>query len=338
MKKIIYTFFLFFANYCLQNTTCFAQAYQFTQFYASPTFLNPAFVGSGNVCSRITTNYRIQWPSIPGAFKTYLLAYDHSISKTNSGIGFIFANDRAGSGNLRSTSLGAQYSYQLTLSRKWAFNAGFEAGYAMRNYDFNKYVFGDQIAYGTPTSIEQSGNDQVQYLDFSSGFVLYSEKIWAGFSARHLNQPNQALQGGISRLPVLYSVHGGYVIPIAIDGEDGASKGKNHSVTTAFNYRSENKFDQVDIGVYYTYYRQLVFGVWYRGIPLLKAYKRGYPNNDAIAFLVGTTIDRFKFGYSYDVTISWLAGYTAGAHEISLSYQFCPSKKFRKSAIPCPKF
>src|ERR1035437_855803 len=337
--------------------TCFGQAFQMTQFYAAPVFLNPAFTAA-DACARLTTNYRIQWPSIPGAFRTYLLAFDHRLERQNSGIGFLFTNDEAGSGNLRSTTFNAQYSYQLQLSRAWAFNAGFEAGYAERNYDFNKFIFGDQIAYGTAISVEQPTHDKVQYLDLSSGILLYSENTWVGFSTRHLNEPNQALVGAKSPLPILYSVHGGRVIPLSSKGEAGKIFAK-HSITAAFNYRAENKFDQLDIGFYYSFTTSIqkniwpglektlpkksiasfVAGIWYRGIPILKAYQPGYPNNDALAFLLGMTIDRFKFGYSYDLTISGLAGYTGGAHELSICYQFCdPNAKKRRSAIPCPKF
>ena len=166
MKKSIQIILLLFMAVHLQVTACFAQAYQFTQFYAAPTFLNPAFAGAGT-CERVVTNYRIQWPSIPGGFRTYLLSFDHSIPRKKSGIGFLFANDKAGSGNLRSTSFNAQYSYQVIVSRKWMFNSGFEAGYAIRNYDFNKYIFGDQIAYGTATSVEQPIYEHQRYLDLS---------------------------------------------------------------------------------------------------------------------------------------------------------------------------
>jgi type IX secretion system PorP/SprF family membrane protein len=312
-------------------TRCRAQAYQLTQFYAAPTFLNPAFAGAGT-CERLTANYRIQWPAIPGAFRTYLLSFDHGIPKKKCGIGFLFTNDKAGSGNLRSTSFNGQYSYQIRLSRAWAFNAGLEAGYAVRNYDFNKYLFGDEIAYGTSTSVEQPLYQHKGYLDLSSGVLFYSEKNWIGLSTRHLNQPNQALVGERSPLPVLYSFHGGRTIPIVSRGEAGKSF---TYITPAFNYRAEKKFDQFDVGLYYSSH-QLVVGMWYRGIPLFKAYKPGYQNNDALALLAGVTVQRFKFGYSYDITISRLADSTGGSHEISLTYQFC--KRTMKSAIPCPKF
>jgi hypothetical protein len=53
--------------------TCMAavgQDYQFTQFYAAPVNLNPAFTGN-TTQSRLVMNYRNQWTAIPGAFVTY---------------------------------------------------------------------------------------------------------------------------------------------------------------------------------------------------------------------------------------------------------------------------
>ena len=42
-----------------------AQDAMFSQFYANPLYLNPAFAGS-NVCPRISLNFRDQWPSMQG--------------------------------------------------------------------------------------------------------------------------------------------------------------------------------------------------------------------------------------------------------------------------------
>ena len=320
-----------FSFFILKGIDGITQAYQFTQFYASPTFLNPAFAGAG-VCQRLTTNYRMQWASIPGAFQTYLLAFDHAIMRKNSGVGVLITTDKAGSGGLSTTSFNAQYSYHLTLSREWRLNAGAQIGYVARSINFDKLIFGDQIAHGTATSVTPQTNDFKGYLDASSGILLYSHDLWIGLSTHHLNTPNQSLLGAKSQLPVLYSVHLGWVIPLVHRGMAG--KSITH-ITPAINYRAQGKFDQFDAGCYYEY-SKFVFGLWYRGIPFFKAYKRGYPNHDAVAFLIGTSIERFKFGYSYDLTISWLAGSTGGSHELSLTYQFCQWK--RKSAIPCPKF
>ena len=67
-------------------------------------------------------------------------------------------------------------------------------------------------------------------------------------------------------------------------------------------------------------------GVWYR-------------TRDAFIALIGFSTDKFKFGYSYDVTTSSLTTATAGSHEVSLQMQFnCKPKKRRFRVVACPTF
>lgn len=49
-----------------------AQDPHFTQFYAAPTYLSPAFAGT-TIQSRFVLQFRDQWPAIPGAFVSYNL-------------------------------------------------------------------------------------------------------------------------------------------------------------------------------------------------------------------------------------------------------------------------
>ena len=63
-----------------------AQDPQFTQFYANPLYLNPAFTGTSTQ-SRAIMASRIEWPSIPGAFQTYSLSYDQFFPMMKSGFG-----------------------------------------------------------------------------------------------------------------------------------------------------------------------------------------------------------------------------------------------------------
>lgn len=137
-------------------------------------------------------------------------------------------------------------------------------------------------------------------------------------------------------LPMKLSVHGGYKYLIAGDEDD--QHGAKYILPT-FMYKAQAKFDQVDIGLYYLA-NKFTLGFWYRGIPGFKKYKDGYPNNDALVFLAGVKHDRFSMGYSYDFTISWLRGSTEGAHEITLSYEFCKLKKKKRRGVvvACPKF
>ena len=91
-----------------------AQDPQFSQFYAVPTYVSPAFAGT-SLQSRFGMAYRNQWPSIPGAFVTYNFAFDHYMKNLNSGIGVLATHDKAGSGGLRYTSVAVQYAYEIEL-------------------------------------------------------------------------------------------------------------------------------------------------------------------------------------------------------------------------------
>ena len=112
------------------------------------------------------------------------------------------------------------------------------------------------------------------------------------------------------------------------------------SIVAAFNYRAQGKFDQLDIGGYYE--RDPVFaGLWYRGLPV-KSYKTGYANNDAIAVMAGFKVGDWRFGYSYDITISRLAMNSGGAHEITTILELADKRKkksmSRRRVVPCAKF
>jgi type IX secretion system PorP/SprF family membrane protein len=69
-----------------------AQDPQFSQFYAAPLYLNPAFTGSTNQ-TRVGINYRNQWPSIDANFTTMSAYADHYMEDINSGVGIILNRD-----------------------------------------------------------------------------------------------------------------------------------------------------------------------------------------------------------------------------------------------------
>jgi hypothetical protein len=107
-------------------------------------------------------------------------------------------------------------------------------------------------------------------------------------------------------------------------------------LSVAMNYQRQGKYNQADIGLYY-YKDPLIFGLWYRGVPLITSQA-----GDAIIGLVGIKTEQLHIGYSYDFTISNLIGASGGAHEISLVYEFnsfsLGTQRKRIRAIPCPEF
>jgi len=311
-----------------------AQDPQFSQFYSSSMYLNPAFTGN-TTGNRLSTIYRNQWSAIPGAFVSYAVSYDHNFDHLNSGVGLMVVHDKVGSGGLRYNSIGGLYSYAVKLSETVNARGGIKLASVFRNYDPSQLVFADQIIREDATSsIEKNMDQGVSYLDINVGGLVYTANFWGGISLDHINEPNQSLIQENTRLPLKYSLHGGYKFLI----EGDLRTIDNTSVTITANYKAQLKWDQVDIGFYYKK-SEVVVGFWYRGIPGLKTYK-GNANNDALIFLIGLDLKQMNFGYSYDVTFSKISGDTGGSHEISLTYKWHRKKRKRRRRlfVSCPKF
>ncbi|MES2516252.1 MAG: type IX secretion system membrane protein PorP/SprF [Bacteroidota bacterium] len=325
----------------LQIKFAYSQDMHFTQFYASPLYLNPAFTGA-NVCSRATLIYRNQWAGIKKGYESYMFSMDHYLSKQHVGIGLQAAVDQAGTGGLRTTIINPSLAYETNINKTIAIRFGLQPGVVIKSIQFDRLLFGDQIARGgsaNPGSVStvETRTANKAFFDIGAGTLVYTSNYWLGASFFHLTRPNESLYDTESAtLPIKYSVHGGTKIFINKEEKDPDLK---KSVSIVMHYRGQGKFDQFDIGTYYSQ-RGISLGIWYRGIPGLKAYKPGYSNNDALAFVTGFQQERFNIGYSYDITISQLQRLTNGAHEVTLSYQFCSpkKKKVKRVLVSCPKF
>ncbi|MBC7920639.1 MAG: type IX secretion system membrane protein PorP/SprF [Ferruginibacter sp.] len=341
MKKI---YVLLWALLLLVKTAR-AQDPQYSQFYAAPLYLNPAFAGTTDD-SRVMFNHRIQWPKLDAVFTTSGFGVDHNFERYNSGVGLLVTNDQISASGLKSLDLGAQYSYNLKLSQKTAFRAGFQLSYVNRSIDYSRFVFNDQLSEWGPNgrlTTEVFDASAVSFADISSGGLFYGERWWFGFAAHHVNRPGQSFMKGESRLPMKGSLHTGYKFYIdKLSRTKDIEKEREKSVTLCANYKAQGEFDQLEVGMY-TNYNVFVLGGWYRGLPI-KPYKQGLSNHESIVVLTGFRYKGLNMGYSHDLTISQLAGATGGAHEISIAYDFPLGKQGKKKVagrirrLPCPQF
>jgi len=342
MRRFLLVWVVFLAT----GTALYAQDPQFSQFYAAPLYLNPAFAGSTEL-SRVGLNFRSQWPAQETNFTTASVYFDHFFEDFNSGVGLIVNGDREGLAGLNSVSVGAQYAYQLAITDKLTFRPGFQATFYHRDVNFNKLIFGDQLSdrgpTGAPTGEQLNNGLTTSFFDISLGGLIYNEQFFFGYAAHHITEPNQSFlgEGEESRLPMKSSFHAGYkiMLPTGFRTYGYNQKGQERSITPVANYKMQGPFDQLDVGAYFTY-EPVVFGLWYRGLPIKTL--EGNSNNESIILLVGMIMNNLSVGYSFDYTISGLGIQSGGAHEISLSYLFSlrdpsiPPKNVRK--IPCPKF
>ncbi len=330
MKKIK-SGFLLLIGLCLAGVVQ-AQDPEFTQFYAAPIYTNPAMAGTG-ACDgggRAVLNYRNQWPSLPGTFITTAASYDQHFDKIGGGIGLLVMDDRAGEGLLTSTNVSAIYSFQLRVNRKFTMRFGIQGEYGQRSIDWQRLRFEDQI---NPTTgfdgitKENFESNQIGYANFGTGVVGYTERFYGGIAVHNLIEPNQSFFGNEDAIvPRRYTAHGGVVIPL--DGR----KVPESTISPNVLFMMQNKFTQMNLGFYYNK-GPLVTGLWFR-----QTFGE-FGNSDALMALVGFRKDKFKFGYSYDLTVSDAKAAAPGSHEISAGIEWCartPNRKYRK--LSCPDF
>ena len=257
--------------------------------------------------------------------------------------------DSEGASKLRSTSVSAMYSYELRLADNLYFRPGFQASYIRREIGFyENLVFANQIDPLDPTGPLLPGaaipglGDPVGLFSLSAGGLLFTNNAWLGFTAHHLNEPNQSFVDGLSPLPSKLSLHAGYRISLGQGSmrRDFTHMSKRRYLTPTINYKKQGPFEQLDLGAYF-YVEPILLGLWYRGLPYKPVEVQS--NRDALVVMVGVNLlSGLSIGYSFDYTVSQLGIQSGGAHELSLSWTI-PSLNQgkplgRDTILPCPKF
>lgn len=337
-KGLVLLFILLIVGYSKAQDT------QFSQFYASPLFLNPAFAGSSEI-TRIGFNFRNQWPALEQSFVAFSAYADLFIDNKNSGIGFIINGSRESLTNLQNTEVGLLYSYRLRLGHSSFLHMGVQGSYATRSASFDEVILSTQLDIAKGVVLPGVGagipdSRQRSFADLHTGLFYYNNKFWLGFSGHHLTQPNISyLDLDKDILPIRYSAHGG----VKFDLEPGAindyfnNTQQQRTLSFAFNYKQQGLFDQLDFGME-LFIDPIILGLWYRGFPTMI----GLPNNEALIALLGFSLQTgLDLGYSYDFTLSQLGWRNSGgAHEISFRYSFVNQlwDKSQRKRLPTFKY
>ncbi len=301
-----------------------AQDPTFTQFYANPLYLNPAFAGSHG-CPRVNLNYRNEWPSLSSNYVTYSASYDSYFKGISGGLGLLATHDQQGKGTINTSNLGLIYSFHLKFNRKFSMMFGAKAAWTQKFLDFSRLTFGDMIDE-RKGFIFQTGdiikNGSRGFFDASAGMVGFSKKFFFGVAAHHLNTPNESMIQGESKLPIRYTAHAGADIEI---GNKSRFATKT-SIMPNIIFQYQRGFMEMNIGTYIKY-GNFQAGAWFR-------------NRDAFILTVGVNTGTLRIGYSYDVTVSKLNnGTSGGSHEVSLGLNLkCKDKKVAFKTLSCPSF
>lgn len=318
----------------------FAQDPHFSQFFASPMTLNPAFTGKFDGTFRAAGNYRNQWPTINRAYQTATLSVDAPIMQSH-----IADNDRWGLGGMGFTdksangavafnyfSLSTAYHKGLDEDGYQQLSLGFQATYANMMINTSQLKFEDQLTTSGFTGVSSeifSGNTlKSNYLDLNAG-ILYSgstsdqNNFYAGISVYHINRPKQQFTGALYLLDprVTFQAGGyfpvGYATTLHLSAMTSSQAKANETLLGgALQIEAGGESMEKPVSFY--------VGAWAR-------------MKDAIIPYIGLEVSDFRLGVTYDVNTSSLKTGSSGrgGMEVSLIYTCRPSE--RKS-LPCPKF
>ncbi|MCX6181733.1 MAG: type IX secretion system membrane protein PorP/SprF [Bacteroidetes bacterium] len=304
-----------------------AQDPQFSQFYANPLYLNPAFSGTKG-CGRLNLNFRDQWPQLSGQFVTYSASYDQYSSAVNGGLGLLITSDNAGRGVLVTNRVGAIYSYIKNFHKDLTFSFALQADLEQKNLNSQTLILGDRYNPNDPNNLlppnEIIPTTSLLYPDFSTGAMVYGKYFQAGMAVHHLLEPQQKyiVSSTSSFLPRKYTAHIGVNIPLDKDGPK--ARRMNSYISPQVIFQQQKDFQELNLGLLVKK-GPISGGVWYR-------------TRDALIVSMAIQNNNFRVGYSYDVTLSNLSAASVGSHEIAIGYAFsCKPKKKIPRAMTCPE-
>lgn len=339
MKKHL-SWLLLFGLITLQRTAS-AQDPHFTQFFASPLSLNPAFTGLFSGDFRVAANYRSQWSSIATPFVTSTISADMGILKNvipyNDiwGVGAMVLYDRTGGGGLKSSYVALSTSYHKGLDAQGlkSIAVGFQVALVQKRLDFTKLLFENQLTnLGFDPSMpngEYFPNSSISYPDYNVG-VLYNASMgefgnmyWGG-SYYHISHPNESF------LDENYPLHS----RLTLHGGGGFAPSPLTRIYLSGLFMQQSSAQEFDIGGALGFVLNdqplnanlLYIGSWFRW-------------GDAINPYVGFEINNWHIGLSYDINVSTLnpASNYRGGFELSMIYIY-QKPNSSKRIINCPKF
>ncbi|HXB39106.1 MAG TPA: type IX secretion system membrane protein PorP/SprF [Bacteroidia bacterium] len=293
---------------------------QFTQFMYCKQAYNPAVVGTdGSIC--FNALYRQQWVSFPGAPKTGLFGFNMPLDVLGGmGVGFYFANDQLGF--MASNSARLQAAKHFIFSNGGILSAGLDAGIFQQKINgtfIAPQTLNDPAIPSNQGSFPATNAPALNKLVPDFGFGLYftvPNTMYVGLSTSHvsaatLKGDQKGSSGNSVGYNLTFDVARHYYI---IAGYHFKFSGGDHIVTPNIKIKTDAATTQVDFNLTYMLQHQFWIGATYR-------------LQDAIAPMLGiqdVLVKGLKIGYSYDVTLSKIKGYSSGTHEIMLGYCLKP--------------
>lgn len=317
---------IFIVLFCLIAGSGFAQDVHLTQYYTTPTLINPGATGVFDGIFRFAMNYRNQWTTVNSNYQTTAIDFEHSFFKKRKasnflGVGLNIVSDKAGIGALKRLAFNLNTAYHLQINDH-TLGAGIHAGFMQRSVDQSALTWDSQYdqgigEYNPNLSSQEKFVNSVGYLDFGAGLhwkytMSKSANISAGGGIFHISQPNGNfdLSDSRSTLPMKFTSHGAGQFVSAGDlayfphfmvAFQGPSKEITLGTNVRYMLNESSKYTGIVKG------NAVYFGADYRF-------------GDAFILLIGVELSDWEVGISYDMNTSGFSVATGGVggFEISL--------------------
>lgn len=317
-----------------------AQDIHFSQFTWSPLNLGPQQTGMMEGDLRLHALHRRQWASVTVPYKTFAAGADASLNLFNQKLralnaGLLINHDDAGDGQLRTLDFRGLFAVCVPLNSDSThfLRGGLSLGYSQRSVDFNALSFDEQFNGDTWDPLAGNGENYARtrtgWFDAGVGLAweMRTEKDrWqAGFSATHLNRPDQGFYSEVVRRPVLWQFHAAGLTSIS----------ERLLLHPQLIVMKQEKFSAVSLGAEARIILQqeptknyaLGLGLFHR-------------LNDAVFPMAAIYWNKIRIGFSYDVNISSLRTVSngRGGPEFSITYIARKIRSTPQRSVICPVY
>lgn len=265
-----------------------------TNFVSTEYNTNPAYTGVYDYMP-IRLNSRFQWLGVENAPQTHSLSAHMPITDAN-GVGLHVYSDQLANISYNMTEL--SFSHRFQVDEYVYLSGGIGAKYIQTNFNGTDAVIIDE------TDPVFQSDESVGNIDFSMGYLLYSDNFTLGVATPNLLARQLDFEESIGENIIYRHI---YLM---------GSFFKEFNEVGDFAYEpsfllkmAKNVDPQIDASLKVYYRTYLSLGLQYR-------------SQDALSLLFGFDYNQYFLNYSYDITTSDLSPYSRGTHEITLGYNF----------------
>jgi type IX secretion system PorP/SprF family membrane protein len=274
-----------------------------SQYMFNGLFINPAYSGSHKFWEA-TALHRSQWVGLEGAPTSQLLEIDGPLSNNKIGLGAIIMHDDIGDTEQFEFSANASYHLDLDADQNNRLSFGIRAGVSSFTARLDQT---DIVDENDPVFLNGALKNQM-IPKFGIGAYYYNSTTYAGISIPTLFAADDKLQ--------FQDVTSG-TDDVHFENHVFVTGGKFFKVSESLGLKPNVlvKYHpaapvEVDLNVNALLNEIIWFGVSYR-------------TGDAIiGMLEVMPSSRLRIGYAYDFTLTDIANYSSGSHEVMLGYAF----------------